>query len=198
MALYATARVSTEEQNETRQVERFLKLGVPLENILIEKESGKSTARIKYKSFLKRLRRGDTLYIENIDRLSRDYDGILREWHRLKEMGVIVKVLDTPSLDTDTAINDLSDKFTRDMLLLVQAFQAEAEWQKIKSRQAQGIAVAKASGKKLGRPKSKITKRQIKIAGQYLNREISLDMALQLLKVKRSAFYALCRNVSKM
>ena len=58
----------------------------PKANITIEKESGKSTVRTKYRNLVKQLKKGDTLYIENVDRLSRDYDGILREWHILTQV----------------------------------------------------------------------------------------------------------------
>jgi DNA invertase Pin-like site-specific DNA recombinase len=195
---YALIRVSTEEQNEERQVIRMINLGIPKENITIEKESGKSTVRKKYKSLIKKLRSGDTLYIENLDRLSRDYDGILREWNILtKQKGVTVKILDTPFLDTDQADNDLSARFMRDIFLLIQAFQAESEYQKIKTRQAQGIAVAKASGKNLGRPKAVISDKEAEIVKQYQAQEIALDIALALLGLKKSAFYNLCRAVKK-
>ena len=190
--VYALIRVSTKKQNEERQVIEMTKLGVPKSNIIIEKESGKSTARTKYKRLVSRLRSGDTLYIENIDRLARDYDTILREWHYLtKEKGVIIKVIHTPALNSDQTKGDLASKFNRDILLLVQAFQAENEWQKIKSRQAQGIAVAKANGKKLGRPKATISEVEIKIVKQYENGEITFDTALSLLKLKKTAFYKL-------
>ena len=197
--IYALIRVSTEEQNETRQVIAMTKIGVPKENIVIEKESGKSQVRKKYHKLVKRLKVGDTLYIENIDRLSRDYDGILVEWHKLtKQKGVTIKILDTPLLDTDTIDNSLLSKFIRDILLHILAFQAESEWQKIKNRQAQGIAAAKASGKPLGRPKSVITETEIKIVQQYQSRDITLDIALKLLDIKKSAFYNLCHTVDSI
>ena len=105
---YALIRVSTGEQNEERQVIRMNELGIPQKNIVIEKESGKSKIRAKYQRLVKRLRTGDILYIENTDRLSRDYDGIIDEWNKLvKQKGIIIKVLDTPMLDTDQNCNDL-------------------------------------------------------------------------------------------
>ena len=196
--IYALIRVSTEEQNEERQVIRMTGLGIPKDNIIIEKESGKSTGRAKYKSLVKKLKSGDALYIENLDRLSRDYDGILREWNILtKQKGVTVKILDTPFLDTDQSDNDLSARFMRDIFLLIQAFQAESEWQKIKVRQAQGIAVAKLKGKNLGRPKSVITDKEVEIVKQYQDQEIALDIALALLGIKKSAFYNLCRAIKR-
>ena len=197
--IYALIRVSTEEQNEQRQVIKMTEIGIPKSNIVIEKESGKSTARIKYKKLVKRLKQGDILYIENIDRLGRDYNSILEEWHRLtKQKGVIIKFLDTPILDTDSAENDLFSRFTRDILLLIGAFQAENEYLKIKSRQAQGIAVAKAEGKPYGRPKSIITEEEKYIVEQYQNNKISLDEALKYLDRKKSAFYDLCDRIKKL
>ena len=191
---YALIRVSTDEQNEARQVIRMRELGILKQNIVIEKESGRSTARIKYHRLVRRLKAGDTLCIENVDRLSRDYEGIINEWNKLTaQKGVVIRVLDTPMLDTDQTNNDLINRFMRNILLHVQAFQAESEWEKTKYRQAQGIAVAKASGKKLGRPKKARTETEIKAVKQYLNREIDLDTALTILGVKKSAFYNLCR-----
>jgi len=193
---YALIRVSTEEQNEARQVIRMKNLGIDKQNIVVEKESGKSTVRKKYHRLVKRLNPGDVLYIENVDRLSRDYAGILDQWHELStKRGVTLKVLDTPVLNTDQSDDSLLNKFVRDILLHILAFQSENEWQKIKSRQAQGIAVAKASGKQMGRPKSVVTKKEIKIAKQYQSREIDLDTALKILKIKKTAFYSLCQKV---
>ncbi|MDR0883964.1 MAG: recombinase family protein [Oscillospiraceae bacterium] len=195
--VYALIRVSTEEQNEARQVIRMTNLGILKRNIVIEKESGKSTVRAKYHKLVRKLQSGDTLYLENIDRLSRDYDGILSQWRKLTvHKGITIKVLDTPMLDTDQTDDNLLMRFIQDILLHILAFQAESEWQKIKYRQAQGIAVAKASGKKLGRPKTVRTEEEMKIAKQYLNREIDFDTALALLGIKKSAFYNLLQVVS--
>jgi len=194
---YSLIRVSTDRQKVARQVIRMLELGIPKENITIEKESGKSTARTKYRRLVKRLKAGDIFYIENVDRLSRDYDGIIKEWHMLTmQKGISIKVLDTPMLDTDQTDTSLLDRFIRNILLHVYAYFAEHEWEKTKYRQAQGIAVAKASGKNLGRPKKARSEKEIETAKQYLNRETDLGTALAILGLKKSAFYNLCRAVN--
>ena len=51
--IYALIRVSTQEQNEERQVVEMAKLGISKKNIVIEKESGKSAERAKYKNLKK-------------------------------------------------------------------------------------------------------------------------------------------------
>ena len=196
---YGLVRVSTEEQNEERQVRKMLELGILRKNIVVEKESGKSTVRAKYQRLVKKLKTGDILYIENIDRLSRDYDGIISQWHNLAiKKNVTIKVIDTPMLDTDQVSDSLIYRFFRNILLHILAFQAENEWVKIKERQAQGIAVAKSTGKKLGRPKKVITRQERKVAGQYLKNEIDLDTALIILGKKRSAFYNLLNVIKDM
>ena len=193
---YALIRVSSGDQNVARQVVTMKNLGIPDRNIVIEKESGKNTERLKYHRLVKRLKTGDTLYIENVDRLARDYDNILFQWHFLtKQKDVILKVLDTPMLDTDQSLGDLTSKYMRDILLISQAYQSESEWIKIKTRQAQGIAVAKASGIKFGRPKTVTTEKDIKTIKQYLNRKITIDTALSQLHLKKTAFYNLCKSI---
>ena len=205
---YALIRVSTEEQNEDRQVKIMLNLGIPIENIVIEKESGKSTARTKYHKLVRRLKTGDTLYIENIDRLSRDYDGIISEWHKLTKLkGVIIRVIDTPILDTDQTDNSLFSRFMRNLFLHIFAFQAECVWDRIKGTQRQGIdgmsivdgkRISKKTKRAMGRPKAKITKKKKEIVKQYENQEIDLDTALKLLNIKKTAFYNLRRVINEM
>jgi len=197
--IFVLIRVSTKKQKEARQITRMLKIGIRKDNIIIEKESGKSTKRLKYHRLVKRLKKDDILYIENIDRLGRDYDTILEQWNLLtRQKGVTVKVLDTPLLDTDREFKDLTDKYIQDVLSLSQAYQADSEWQKIKSRQAQGIVAAKASGKVLGRPKSQITETEINVVHQYQNKDITLNTALNLLKLKKSAFYKLRNTINNL
>ena len=85
--IYGYARVSTNGQNEDRQLEALTKFGVPEQNIIIDKASGKDTEREGYQ-YLKRqiLRKGDTLVIKELDRLSRNKVDIKRELEQFKEI----------------------------------------------------------------------------------------------------------------
>ena len=66
---YGYARVSTKEQHEDRQISALLKEGIQKENIFIDKQSGKDFERPKYKKLLRRLKKGDVVFISSIDRL---------------------------------------------------------------------------------------------------------------------------------
>lgn len=100
--VYGYARVSTREQKENRQIEALIRFGVPEQNIIVDKASGKDTEREGYQ-YLKRqiLRTGDTLVIKELDRLSRNKSDIKRELEEFKTMGVRVKILDIPTTLTD-------------------------------------------------------------------------------------------------
>lgn len=151
---YSYVRVSSKDQNEARQLIALKMIGIPEKNIYIDKQSGKDFERPEYRKLLKKLKRDDLLYIHSIDRLGRNYADILEQWRVLtKDKGVDIVVLDMPLLDTRRG-KDLMGTFLSDIVLQVLSFVAENERTNIRQRQAEGIAAAKARGKRFGRPPS--------------------------------------------
>lgn len=149
--IYGYVRVSTRDQNEERQLIALLELQVPKKNIFIDKQSGKDFDRPCYKKLLRRMKKGDLLYIKSIDRLGRNYNEIQEQWRILtKDKGVDIVVLDMPLLDTRRG-KDLMGTFLSDIVLQVLSFVAENERMNIRQRQAEGIAAAKAKGVRFGR-----------------------------------------------
>lgn len=73
-------------------------------------------------------------------------------------------------LDT-TYGKDVLGTFVSDLVLQVLSYQAEAERQMIKQRQAEGIALAKEKGKHLGRPKKKLPDNFDDLYARYLKGE---------------------------
>ncbi len=150
--IYGYIRVSTREQNEDRQWIVLREVGVPEQNILLDKQSGKDFHRPQYRRLVRKLKKDDLLYIKSIDRLGRNYGEILEQWRLLtKEKGVDIVVLDMPLLDTRRG-KDLMGTFLSDIVLQVLSFVAENERVNIRQRQAEGIAAAKARGVRFGRP----------------------------------------------
>ena len=100
----------------------------------------------------KKLKKGDVLYIKSIDRLGRNYEEILKQWHILtNEKEIDIAVIDMPLLDTRRG-KDLMGTFISDIVLQILSFVAENERMNIHQRQAEGIAAAKKRGVKFGRP----------------------------------------------
>ena len=97
--IYAYARVSAKDQNLQRQFAAFQEFGIEKRRIFSEKESGKDFERKEYKRLLKRLKSGDLLVINSIDRLGRNYSRIIEEWNRITNViGADILVLDMPLL----------------------------------------------------------------------------------------------------
>ena len=152
MSVKGYIRVSSHDQNEDRQLIALHEVGVQDADIYIDKQSGKDFERPQYKRLLRKLKRGDLLYIKSIDRLGRNYAEILEQWRILtKDKGVDIVVLDMPLLDTRRG-KDLMGTFLSDIVLQVLSFVAENERVNIRQRQAEGIAAAKARGVRFGRP----------------------------------------------
>lgn len=69
MSVYGYIRVSSKDQKEDRQQIALKEVGVDLQNIYVDKQSGKDFNRPQYKKLLKKIKPGDLLYIKSIDRL---------------------------------------------------------------------------------------------------------------------------------
>lgn len=192
---YGYVRVSSKDQNEARQIQALLEAGVLMERLFIDKQSGKDFNRSEYQTLKRMLKDSPNslLIIMSIDRLGRNYREILKEWQQLTtECQADIKVLDMPLLDT-TKYKDLLGTFISDLILQVLSFVAEQERKNIRSRQAEGIAIAKSNNIKFGRPKAV---RPVGFDAEYArwkNKEQTAVDTMNKLNLKKSTFYKLVK-----
>ena len=174
MNRYAYIRVSSKDQDVTRQVVAMTEVGIEKDKMFVDKQAGKDFNRKEYKRVIRKLRSGDELYIKSIDRLGRNYDEIIEQWNYLtKEKNVEIVVLDFPLLDTRCHVQGITGKFIADMVLQVLSYVAQIERENIHQRQAEGIKVAKQKGVKFGRPKVPIPTEFPKVYQLYKENKIS-------------------------
>jgi len=186
---FGYCRISDRDQNEGRQVQAMIEIGIHENDIYIDKQSGKDFDRPKYQELKKVLRVGDFLYIKSIDRLGRNYKQTRQEWEDITQnIKADIKVIDMPLLDT-TLHKDLLGTFISDLILQVLAYVSENERINIKQRQAEGIALAKAKGKQMGRPKKAIDKAFIDIYLKWKDKDITAVTAMKMLDLKPNTFY---------
>ena len=159
--IYGYMRVSTKAQNLNRQEDALLEFGVEKDNIFADKESGKDFDREKYQEMKSILKRNDVLVIKELDRLGRNKVMIKEELRYFKDNGIRLKILNIPTtlIDIQEGQEWIID-MVNNILLEVMSSIAEEERKKIKERQAEGIAAAKAGGVKFG-PKVKYTEVQL-------------------------------------
>ena len=186
---YGYVRVSTKEQNEDRQIIAMREIGVPEENIYMDKQSGNDFERPQYRCLVRCIKKNDLLYIKSIDRLGRNYEEIQNQWRILtKEKGVDICVIEMPLLDTRRG-RDLVGTFLSDIVLQVLSFVAENERTNIRQRQAEGIAAAKARGVRFGRPSTPLPPNFLDVYQRWRAKKISVNQAAAECGMPRSTFF---------
>ena len=194
--VYGYIRVSTRDQNEERQRIAMAQEGLKEKDIFMDKQSGKDFERPAYLKLLKKLKEGDLLLIESIDRLGRNYEEIIEQWrHITKLIKADIRVLDMPLLDT-TISKDLLGTFIADLVLQVLSFAAENERKNIRQRQREGIDAALARGVRFGRPGIPDSEAMLEAVRLYRQKKISLSRALDMSGIGRTTFYKKLKEFS--
>ena len=170
-------RVSTQEQNTVRQEVLMEELGV--DDIFIDRMSGKSIGRPGLQRMMEFVRRGDTVIVESISRFARNTRDLLDLVEQLTLAGVEF-VSRKEAIDTTTP----SGKF----MLTIFAAVAELEREYILQRQKEGIAIAKARGVYKGRKPIQHPGFD-KVVAQWKTGEITAREAMRRLDMKPSTFY---------
>ena len=173
--VYGYVRVSTADQNESRQILALSELGVTGKMVYVDKQSGKDFKRPAYKRLVRRLKKGDLVYIKSIDRLGRNYEEIQNEWRHLTK--------------------DLIGTFIADITLQILSFVAQSERDAIRTRQAEGIRAAKAAGVIFGRPRKVMPDNFDELVDGWMHEEIPLNDVLELCSISRATFYRKVQGV---
>ena len=154
---YAYIRVSTDKQTLENQKHKILEFAfnkkIQIEDFIeVEEVSSKKTQkeRLIDDLFLK-LEENDTLVITELSRLGRNMLEILNLIEKFNSKNIKLIFINQPELSTDnSALSNL--------LISIYGYFAQTEREIISERTKQGLAVARAKGKILGRQKGQIVK----------------------------------------
>ncbi len=171
-------RVSTAEQNTARQEVLMKDLGV--DEVYIDKISGKNLDRPELKKMLSYVRRGDTVIVESISRFARNTKDLLELIDMLSQKDVEF-ISKKENIDTRTP--------TGRFMLTIFGAVSELERQYILSRQSEGIAIAKKQGKYNGRKPKELPADSDTIIKKWKNNEITATAAMQKLGISKTTFY---------
>ena len=180
MKIYGYVRVSSVDQNEDRQVIAMDAINIPKENIFMDKQSGKDTARPSLQRLLSVVESGDTIIVESVSRFARNTRDLLELIDKLTAKGVDF-VSQKEHIDTTTP--------TGKFMLTVFGAVAELERGYILQRQAEGIAAAKRRGIKFGRPMLGVPDNFGELVRQWEKKQIPLKQILIQCGMGRSTFY---------
>lgn len=179
----AYIRVSTAEQNESRQIEAMKPYEI--EKCFIEKASAKDINRPRLLELLDYAREGDTVYIKDFSRLARSTKDLLDLVEQLNTKGVKLVSL-KENLDTHTSTGKL-------MLTMIGAIY-EFERSNLLERQKEGIIIAKANNKYKGRREINRPDNWIEVYSQYKCRALTASKAMEKLGLKKNTFYKLIKE----
>ena len=140
------ARCSTADQNLDWQLDALKKEGCDEQHIFQEKASGVKRDRPELELMLRTLRPGDTLVVCELTRLSRSTKDLFELVDKISAAGADIKSLKESWLDTTTPHGKL--------LFTIFAGVSQFERDLIRERTKEGLAAARARGRKGGRPKS--------------------------------------------
>lgn len=169
----AYVRVSTVEQNDSRQKEALAKYSI--DKWFVEKVSAKDTNRPMFKEMLGFVREGDTIYIHDFSRIARSSKDLLDIVERLNKSGIHL-VSNKENIDTNTPTGKL-------MLTMIGAIN-EFERTNLLERQREGILIAKREGKYKGRKEIRIPNFK-EHYNRYLSRDISKAGLAKELNISR-------------
>jgi DNA invertase Pin-like site-specific DNA recombinase len=150
MKIIGYLRISTEKQDLDKQRHLLLEYAhkerIPIDEFIeVEGSSRKSQTERRIDELFQKVERGDTLLIAELSRLGRNMLETLNIVNSLSEMGVSLKCIRQPEINTSGVQGKL--------ITAIFGYFAEAEREFISLRTKQGLEAARASGKRLGRPK---------------------------------------------
>lgn len=145
MAKIGYARISSADQNLDRQLKKLK----GTKRIFQEAMSGAEKNRPQLKAMLDYIREGDIVVVTELERLGRNNGHLTEVMNAIQDKGATLEVLNLPTLQ---GIED--DNLRRllfNLIIEIYKYQAQAERERIKERQTQGIALAKENGRYTGR-----------------------------------------------
>ncbi|MDK4482155.1 recombinase family protein [Fusobacterium necrophorum] len=178
--IYGYIRISSKSQNEERQMIALKQKGISIENIFIDKESGKHFNRNSWQSLMAKLVVGDTIVIKELDRMGRNNKEIKENFELIKNKGCFLEFLENPLLSTRDK-SQIEIELIQPLILHLLGYFAEKEREKIVTRQKEGYAALPMDekGRKISKKKNKVVGRPSKIENLSLEQKRYIEAWIQ-------------------
>lgn len=179
---FGYARVSTDDQDLSLQIDALLRFGISSDDIFTDKMSGAKEERPGLTACLDTLRPGDTLVVWRLDRLGRSMRHLVTLVERLRETDIGFKSISDGAIDTTTASGEL----------IFNIFSALAQFERrlIQERTKAGLAAARARGKVGGRKPLPSDEPRVVLAKKlHKDNSTSIDDICKTLHISRSTLY---------
>ena len=213
--VYGYARISTMKQSIQRQIDNIKSI-YPNAVITTEEYTGTKMDRPNWNKLVKNLTPGDTIVFDEVSRMSRNATEGFDTYKMLYDMGINLVFLKESTLNTEnfratqqiaSVGNEIADLYieTTNKVLMILAEQqikkafetAQHEVDFLHKRTSEGIAVARAKGKQIGRTtgtkvetkKAKASKEKIKALSKEFNGTNTDLEVIAILGLARNTYY---------
>ena len=184
--LFGYARVSTDDQDLSLQIDALQQHGIPKAAIFMDKVSGAKTERPGLTKCLESLTSGDILVVWRLDRLGRSMRHLITLVEDLRSKGIGFRSLNEGAIDTTCASGEL----------IFNIFSALAQFERrlIQERTKAGLAAARARGRQGGRPRVTAAEAKVVLAKKLnADKTLDIDELCKTLRISRSTFYRYVR-----
>ena len=207
--IYGYVRVSSKTQNEERQVAALKNSGVAIENIFIDKESGKDFNRNAWQKLMEKLVIGDVIVIKELDRMGRNNDEIKENFELIKNKGCYLEFLENPLLSTKGK-SQVEIELIQPLVLHLFGYLAEKEREKLLIRQREayeqletdekGRKISKKKNKVVGRPNKleNLTTEQKRYIKDWIDKSIKLRDCIKLTELSSATLYRIKQNMGNV
>lgn len=196
--IYHYCRVSSIDQNLDRQLVA-LSAYKKADKVFTDKASGKDIERDAYQELKRTVCPGDEVIIKELDRLGRKKSDIKNELQWFKEHGITVRVLDVPTTLFDFGDQTWIQDMINNILIEVLGAVAEQERDKIKRRQAEGIAAKRSrpDWSNYGRPEKHIDENTMSEFREKIKKgDMTVSECCDKLGISRATWYNRIRKVA--
>jgi DNA invertase Pin-like site-specific DNA recombinase len=180
--LVGYARVSTDDQDLTLQIESLVGLGVSRDDIFTDKVSGAKSERPGLEACVSTLHQGDTLVVWRLDRLGRSMHHLVELIEDLRNRGIGFRSVNDGFIDTTSASGEL----------IFHIFSALAQFERrlIQERTMAGLASARARGRIGGRPPIDLDEAKVRAARKlHDDHTLNIDDICKTLNISKSTYY---------
>lgn len=196
--IYHYCRVSSADQNLDRQL-KALNAYKEADKVFTDKASGKDVERDAYQELKRTVRAGDEVIIKELDRLGRNKSDIKDELQWFKKHDVTVRVLDVPTTLFDFGDQTWIQDMVNNVLIEVLGSVAEQEREKIKRRQAEGIAAKRLrpDWSNYGRPKKEVDEKTLLESREKIKKgDMTVIECCKQLGISRATWYNQIKNIA--
>lgn len=180
--LLGYARVSTDDQDLSLQIDALEKHGIAKSLIFMDKLSGARCDRPGLAKCLDALQNGDILVVWRLDRLGRSMRHLITLVEDLRGRGIGFRSLNEGAIDTTNASGEL----------IFNIFSALAQFERrlIQERTKAGLAAARARGRQGGRPRLEADEAKVRAAKRLAaDKSMPIDDICDTLKISKSTYY---------